>query len=469
MKKIASKVALLSAIAILLGLFAGVTAGAKTVQAVETLKNGVEVSNNMNEVSSEIKYTVHISKVSLVDIECTSRSEVLYFGLFDSGSQLIREVTSSYYAMSHLAQVVKPGDYTVRVQRKNSSGTIGSIGYTIIPRITALRGNEKTPDSSKEPVVLKMKKRVYGSIAYNDETDIYKFSIKQKGNVSVHLTCQMFSISNDMSRTRVANFNYSIKDSTLSVLQSGSVSGTVDSPSTSVVTREYDPGDYYVFVTRASENYTGEYAVMCIQNAFTTTGMKMTGASSVVVGKSSQFKLSPLPASSKDSKSTWTSSNPTVLKVSANTLSSGVKACKFTASECGEAVITAVLDSNKLITVRKKIKVVPASPKLSSVKNTEKSTAKVVWNQSKIADGYQIQYTLNNSKFNLGVKSTKVEQALKGTDTWTKEVKKQNSTLLKKLKKNKTYYVRIRSYKKGSDGKNYYSDWSKVQKVTIKK
>ena len=45
---------------------------------------------------------------------------------------------------------------------------------------------------------------------------------------------------------------------------------------------------------------------------------------------------------------------------------------------------------------------------------------------------------------------------------------KTTSYTIKKLKKKKTYYVRIRTYKKVS-GKTYYSGWSSVKKVKIKK
>ena len=36
------------------------------------------------------------------------------------------------------------------------------------------------------------------------------------------------------------------------------------------------------------------------------------------------------------------------------------------------------------------------------------------------------------------------------------------------LKKGKTYYFRVRAYKK-ENGKKYYGSWSNVKKITIKK
>lgn len=91
--------------------------------------------------------------------------------------------------------------------------------------------------------------------------------------------------------------------------------------------------------------------------------------------------------------------------------------------------------------------------KVSSLKLTagkKKFTAK--WNEVKTAKGYQYQYGLSKSK---------MEKAKKKT------VKKPMFTI-KGLKKNKTYYVRVRAYKKS--GKNtIYGKWSTVKKVKIKK
>ena len=42
----------------------------------------------------------------------------------------------------------------------------------------------------------------------------------------------------------------------------------------------------------------------------------------------------------------------------------------------------------------------------------------------------------------------------------------QESVLIKSLKAKKTYYVRIRTYVTGSDGKKIYSNWSSKKKIT---
>ena len=75
----------------------------------------------------------------------------------------------------------------------------------------------------------------------------------------------------------------------------------------------------------------------------------------------------------------------------------------------------------------------------------------VSWKAVKNIGGYQLQYS-TSSKF----KTYKTKKVKAGTLTKT----------ISKLKKGKTYYVRIRTYKKVS-GKTYYSTWSKAKKVKI--
>ncbi len=68
--------------------------------------------------------------------------------------------------------------------------------------------------------------------------------------------------------------------------------------------------------------------------------------------------------------------------------------------------------------------------------------------------GYQVQYA-TNKKFT------------KNKKTVTVKSKKTTSKTVKNLKSNKTYYVRVRTYKT-VDGKKIYSKWSTVKKVTVK-
>ena len=77
------------------------------------------------------------------------------------------------------------------------------------------------------------------------------------------------------------------------------------------------------------------------------------------------------------------------------------------------------------------------------------------WISNTTVSGYEIQYS-TDKKFNSNVKTVTIKK------------NKTTSTTIKNLTKNKKYYVRIRTYKTVS-GKTYYSSWSSVKNVKIKK
>ena len=87
---------------------------------------------------------------------------------------------------------------------------------------------------------------------------------------------------------------------------------------------------------------------------------------------------------------------------------------------------------------------------ITSIKAQNKAFT-VKWKKKSGITGYQIQYS-TNSKFKKGNKSIKIKNAKTGSKKITK------------LKSNKKYYVRIRTYK----GKKY-SKWSKVKSIKTTK
>ncbi len=116
---------------------------------------------------------------------------------------------------------------------------------------------------------------------------------------------------------------------------------------------------------------------------------------------------------------------------------------------------TDVQDNTELSPQEKeKIKVIKKKKAtISSLKNKKGKKVVVTIKKVKYADGYEIKYS-TNSKFKKNVKKVQ-----------TKSLKK----TLKKLKKGKTYYVKVRPYYKDSSGKITYGKYGKVKKVKIKK
>ncbi|MBR1598678.1 MAG: fibronectin type III domain-containing protein [Lachnospiraceae bacterium] len=91
----------------------------------------------------------------------------------------------------------------------------------------------------------------------------------------------------------------------------------------------------------------------------------------------------------------------------------------------------------------------PAKVSISSAKKSKKKKIVIKWKKVKNAKGYQIQYA-TNKKF---------------TQNSKKATSGKLEYVITKLKKGKTYYVRVRAYSQGTDGNKVYGKWSSVKKV----
>jgi len=107
--------------------------------------------------------------------------------------------------------------------------------------------------------------------------------------------------------------------------------------------------------------------------------------------------------------------------------------------------------------------VTPTQPKVTvkkasvkSVKNKKSKQMTVTWKKVSGASGYELQYSTTKKFTKSKTKTVKVK---KGTTT---------SKTIKKLKKGKKYYVRVRAYKTVK-GKKYYGKYSAIKSVKIKK
>ena len=128
---------------------------------------------------------------------------------------------------------------------------------------------------------------------------------------------------------------------------------------------------------------------------------------------------------------------------------------KVTVKGTGKATITVTAKATSTYSkCVKKITIygVPKKPEMKKLTAGKKKFT-VQWKKDKKADGYQVQYS-TDKKFKKNVKSVNVS-------------KKSTKATVKKLKKRKTYRVRVRSYKK-INGKKYYSGWGKVKSVKVK-
>ncbi len=126
----------------------------------------------------------------------------------------------------------------------------------------------------------------------------------------------------------------------------------------------------------------------------------------------------------------------------------------------GQYTVTVKLKGSYSGTVKKTFTIKPKGTSVSKVSGTAKGFT-VKWKKQKTeTTGYQIQYS-TSSKF-IG----------KSTKTVTIDKNGTTSKKITKLKANKKYYVRIRTYKTvkvNGKSKKLYSDWSKAKSVKTKK
>lgn len=120
----------------------------------------------------------------------------------------------------------------------------------------------------------------------------------------------------------------------------------------------------------------------------------------------------------------------------------------------GTATVTVVGNSIYYGEVTKTFDIIPKGVSSVTVSNQKGKKLKVSWKPNKSVNGYEIQYALDKNYQK--AKKTTVKKA------------KETGKVIGGLKKNKKYFVRVRTYQKAS-GKTYYSAWSKTKTVTIKK
>ena len=201
------------------------------------------------------------------------------------------------------------------------------------------------------------------------------------------------------------------------------------------------PGTATITVTGINDyaGFTGKITFTIEKASYTPTIKSYSGTYN---GKSHTITLSKVKSGStikyRTSKTgTWTTKKPTRTSVGKTTVYYKITHPKY-----------------KTITGSRTITIKPASTKISKLTAKSKSIV-VKWTKKTTqTTGYQIQYS-TSSKFT----SPKYATITKNTTT---------SKTLTKLKGNKKYYVRIRTYKT-VNGTKYYSAWSLAKSIKTKK
>ena len=143
-----------------------------------------------------------------------------------------------------------------------------------------------------------------------------------------------------------------------------------------------------------------------------------------------------------------------VVKLGSKTLKSGTDySVSYKKNKAvGTATVTITGKSAYTGTVKATFKINPKKTTLKSVTSPKTKQLKATYSKVSGVTGYQISYS-TTSKFTKA--TTKTASSAKTSKT------------ISKLKKGKTYYVRVRTYKTVNKVK-YYSGWSNVKKIKVK-
>lgn len=120
-----------------------------------------------------------------------------------------------------------------------------------------------------------------------------------------------------------------------------------------------------------------------------------------------------------------------------------------------EITVTASLKGKKTTVLKIPVSITPIRQSAPALKSSKSRQMTVSWKKDTRATGYQIMYS-TDKKFRKNVKTVNIKKY------------KTTRCTVKKLARNKRYYVRLRSYKKVSGGK-LYGSWSSTKNVKIKK
>jgi len=201
-------------------------------------------------------------------------------------------------------------------------------------------------------------------------------------------------------------------------------------------------------ITVTGGSFTMPESDVTVTAAFKKSKVNVTGVTvnkskvTLTVGRKFNIIADVTPSNATVKGVTFKSDNTKVAKVTQQGL--------VTAKSKGKAKITVAAkdDASKKTTVT--ITVNKLNKTVVKVKKSKK-TIQLTWNKVSGASGYVIERSLKKTKGYSTIKTIKSGNTLKYNDK-------------KKLKKNKTYYYRIRAYVT-VDGKKIYSDYSKVRGV----
>ena len=295
-------------------------------------------------------------------------------------------------------------------------------------------GNNETEPNNGFAQAMSMTENglVKGLISLDDDSDFYCIKVNTKQKLNVFFVLSMYAV------------DYTVYDGDFKQIDHDGIwGGSEASPVTCDYEYVWDPGIYYIKISRSGGNY-GTYTIK-YKNAVLASSVSIAGKNNVSAGTSFTLSATVYPNNATNKEVSWSSGNSSIASVDQNG--------QVTTYSPGKTTITATAQDGSNATANYTIIVTPKKmnkPSLYMYRGKKK--VRISYYTQSGVSGYQIQYGLK-SNFK-GAKTVKVSKTRSYKD-------------ITKLKKNKKYYFRVRSYIK-TGGKTYYGAWSSKKAVKIR-
>lgn len=423
----------------------------ESYQSANALAVNSTVNGSIREDSDKDFYRFEISQAGYVNFDfghtyVDSDWDFWNIKLFnESYEELIsRNADGKTLSQSYTIVGIPAGTYYVRVTKYNWSDAVYNLKVNYTPASdweTELNENFDTSDA------ISIDTYIYGSVKDSDDKDYYKLDVPRPGYISITFGHDVVNSDNSLWKVRLYNASFQ----ELKVASCTGKSDLVTSPHFAVAGTYYVRinGDWHWSDVPYHFNVTYNFTDSTPWISASVTGkqqvkLSWSGVANAsgyeiyrAVGKGGKYTL--LKTIANGNTQSYTDKNVTLGK----TYSYKVRG--YYADGGG----TLYSDFSP----RKSVKVALAKVKISKAKSLSFRRVQIVWKKVSGASGYEIYRSKTKNGKYKKIGTLKSWRKVSFTD--------------RKVSRKKTYYYKVRAYKKVG-GKKYYGEYSGKKKVRVK-